>query len=511
MGTIYSKVACWDDRQQRAVTILNRYGMGVTPSAVGLNKAGDVVVGVEAKQDAVFHPDQAVQYIKRQLGSAICVTLGGRSYDPPTITSLILEYLKTCGEFFIGEPVQDAVIAIPTIFPEVQHAAIREAGRLAGLNVQRLIPDNTAAAVVLKQRVGGAAVCGPVLLVDLGGGMVSVSAVDLADDCIAVVGTGGELRLGGLDMDEQVMKWALRQIKAKHNVELAGDEAVQRRLMAEAEDVKKRLVHAEAAELNVPFLTAIDGQPLSVRLSITRTEYQELIRPLLARLVTCLDEAMAGAERADAFGWNDLTAVYILGGPTRLPMVRQWLHDALSERCGGRVPPIRTDLNPEETVAHGAAIVAGGRVTIGGPQHQEPVGSAAEEGVPPLFRVVEVVTARQSVGFAAAEGKFMTLIPRGTVLPVTRCLPVLSGMTMFTTDLVVELFQGEEEYAAANTKIGELRIAELDPHACRFNPMEVAITLDVSGDISAVCTDLRTRKPYPCTFITRKITRADDD
>jgi len=503
LGTIYTKIAIWDDRRQQAVIIPNRHGMGITPSVIGLDEAGEVVVGMEAERSAFLRPAHTVQYIKRELGDDCRVTLGDRVYDPPTLTAFILKYLKASAEDYLGEPVRDAVIAIPAV-SDVRHlAAFREAGRLAGLHVHRLVADTTAAAIALKLRFGGAEVCGPALLVDLGGGMVSVSAVDLADDCIAVVGTGGELRLGGLDMDEQMMKWALRQIRAKHSVNLAGDEAARRRLLAEAEIVKRQLAAAEAAELNVPFLTVIDGRPLSVKLSITRAQYQELIQPLLARLVTCLDEAMAGAERADAFGWSDLTAVYILGGPTRLPMVRQWLHDALSERCGGRVPSIRNDLNPEETVAHGAAIVAGGRVTIGAPQHQEPVGSAAEEGAPPLFGVVEVVTARHSVGFAVAEGKFKTLIPRGTTLPVTRCLPVLSGMTMFTTDLVVELFQGEEDYVAADTKIGELRIAELDPHACRFNPMEVAITLDVSGNISAVCTDLRTRKTYPCTFSTR--------
>lgn len=501
LGTIYSKIAVWDDRRQQAAIIPNRHGMGITPSVVGLNEAGEVIVGGEATQEVWFRPDHSVPYIKRELGHDCRLNLGDRVYDPPTITAFILKDLRTSAENYLGEPVHDAVIAIPAVSDVRYQAAIRAAGRLAGLNVHRLVPDTTAAAIALKFQFGGTAVCGPALLVDLGGGMVSVSAVDMADNCISVVGTGGELRLGGLDMDEQMMKWALRQIRAKHGVDLAGDEAVRRRLLAEAEIVKRRLAAAETAELNVPFLTVIDGQPLNVKLSIIRTQYQELIRPLLERLVTCLDEAMAGAEQANAFGWDDLTAVFILGGPSRLPMVRQRLHDALAERCGGHVPPIRNDLNPEETVAQGAAIVASGRVPIDDAQQQETVGSMPESDGPPLFSVREIVTARHSIGFAVAEGKFMTLIPRGTVLPVTRCLPVLRGMTMFTTDLVVELFQGEEDYVAADTKIGELRIAELDPNACRFNPMEVAITLHVDGIITAVCTDLRTRQTYPCIFV----------
>ena len=284
-----------------------------------MNEAGEVVVGSDAKQNYIFSPGNTVRQIKREMGRDFKVTMGGKVYNPQTISAFILRYLKICAERYLGEPVYDAVITVPAYFNEVGRGATRDAGRIAGLNVLRLVNEPTAAAIAYGVKSGLEAGHRKTYVVyDLGGGQLDVSVVQITADDISVVGTGGDPRLGGLDMDEEMMKWTLRQIKAEYGHDLGGDEAVKRRLTVEVETVKKCLVMSESAVLYVPFLTTINGEPFNLKLPITRSQYEFLIQKLLDRSLVCLEEAVASSQSKNDIGWEDLDGVLLVGGPTRL-------------------------------------------------------------------------------------------------------------------------------------------------------------------------------------------------
>jgi molecular chaperone DnaK len=520
LGTTYSAVSVWDEKRQQPVIIPNLRGAYTTPSVVSLNDAGEVIVGEDAKQNLVFNPTNTVSQIKREMGRDFKVTMGGKSYNPQTISAFILRYLKLCAESYLGEPVHDAVISVPAYFTEVQHAATRDAGRIAGLNVHRVINEPTAAAVAFSVNRQVARGDNKMYAVfDLGGGTFDVSIIDITAEDITVLGTGGDPRLGGQDMDEQVMRWALQQIWTKYGADFSEDEAVRRRLMLEAEEIKKRLVIADLTDLNVPFMALIDGRPLNVRLPITRTVFEGLIQSIVERALVCLDAAVVSAETANNIGWRDLDGLLLVGGPTRLPIIRRMIRERWQERCPGRNLEIRCDVNPDEVVALGAAIVAGSLVPIGHPpeaveemaleklEQVKREQAAATESAVPSVQIYDVTG--HSLGIAVEGVKLQRIINKETVIPITQAQAGFTNAADFTDELLVEVYQGEEDFVAANTKVGEVRITGLEKLPRGQHVLEVKFTLDVSGTLSTVCTDLRTRKTYEGSFKFDGITRMD--
>lgn len=519
LGTTYSAVAVWDEKRQEPVIIPNLRGSNTTPSVVSVNESGEVIVGEDAKQNYVAAPDDTISEIKREMGNDFRVTMQGQQYNPQTISAFILRYLKMCAEQYLGEPVHDAVITVPAYFTEVQKSATRDAGCIAGLNVHRLINEPTAAAIaygVSKAEEGEQKVYA---VYDLGGGTFDVSIIEITQEDVTIIGTGGDMRLGGLDMDEEVMKWALSQIKQKYSVDLWADEAAKRRLKVEAEDIKKALVVAETATLNVPFLTIVDGKPINVSLQLPRKRFDMAITRLIKRSLDCLEESVASAEEHNQQGWEDLDGVLLVGGPTRIHKIREMIREKLLEHRPSGEMEIRSDLNPDEVVAMGAAIVAAGLNPFGRPPEE------LEEMTPDQARKIQqesegVTEAPQidiydvtghSLGIAVEGYKFHKIIEKETVIPVTMAHGPFSNQADYTTQLVVEVYQGEEEYVAANTKIGEVKIEGLQPLPRGQQILEVKFTLDVSGTLSTVCTDLRTGKPYEGTFNFDGITRMSAD
>ncbi len=509
LGTTYSAVSIWDEKKQAPVIIPNLRGTQTTPSVVGLNDAGEVIVGQDAKQNSVVHPENTVAEIKREMGTDFRAVMGGKEYNPQTISAFILRYLKRCAEKYLGEPVHDAVITVPAYFTEVQKSATRDAGIIAGFNVSRLINEPTAAAVAygVTSQVGEG-VEKTYAVYDLGGGTFDVSIIEITPKDIAVVGTGGDSRLGGLDMDEEVMKWALRQIHAKYHVDLSGDHAVRRRLKLEAEDIKKTLVASETATMNVTYLTMVNGQPLSPSLQITRGQFEMLIQKLLERSMEGFEAAVASAQAHNQVGWDDLDGVILVGGPTRLQKIHDRLRAKLKEHCPDKEPDVRCDLNPDEVVAMGAAIVASGLPTIGRPPEEveamkpaevEKVRAEARAAVGDTAVPVMLDVTGHSLGVAVDGARFARLIPKESDIPGSS-EDVFSNAADYTRELLVEVYQGEDDYVAANTKIGEVKVGPIDPLPKGQHQIKVRFQLDVSGTLSTTCTDVRTGRNFEGSF-----------
>ncbi len=520
LGTTYSAVSVWDDKKKEAVILENLRGNRTTPSVVSFNKAGELIVGEDAKQNLWAAPEDTVSQIKREMGTDFHVTMRGKEYNPQTISAFILRYLKQCAEAKLGEPVYDAVITCPAYFKEVQRTATRDAGIMAGLNVHQLINEPTSAAIAfgLEKRAEGEKKIYAVY--DLGGGTFDVSIIEIGDE-ITVLGTGGDPRLGGLDMDEAVMKWALRQIKQQNNgLDLSADESVRRRLKVEAEQIKKTLVVSETASLNVPFLTMIDGKPLNIDLSISRAQFEMLIMPLLQRSIDCWEQAVIAAKEANQVDWEDIDGVLVVGGPTRLHKIREMLRDTLKKHNPGKEPEIRTDINPDEVVAMGAAIVAGTLVPFGVPPsapeavkddaretHREEAKAAGTVAPEVVFYDVT----GHSLGIAIKGTTFHRLIDKDTPIPVQKAEQGFSNAADYATQLLVEVYQGENDYVAANTKIGEVNIEGIEPLPAGQHSFQIEFRLDLSGTLSTICTDLRTKKQYTGSFVFKDFTRISQE
>jgi molecular chaperone DnaK len=508
LGTTYSAVSIWDERQQMPAIIPNLRGNNTTPSVVGVNEAGEFIVGEDAELNLLMAPEDTVSEIKREMGTDFRVTMKGQEYNPQTISAIILRYLKTCAERYLGELVYDAVISVPAYFTEVQKTATRDAGLIAGLNVLRLINEPTAAAIaygVSRIREGEEKVYA---VYDLGGGTFDVSIIEISSEDVTVVGTGGDMRLGGLDMDEAIMRWALGEIEKEYGVDLSADEPARQRLKCEAEDIKKALVIAEKATLNVPYLTMVDGKPLNISLQVSRKQFDTLITPLIERSLRCLEAAVASAEGHSCLGWEDLNGVLLVGGPTRIHKIHEMLRDMLQQRRPSEEIEIRADLNPDEVVAMGAAIVAAGLTPFGRPP-TELRGLGLDEieeiqkktqGLVEVPKVDIFDVTGHSLGIAVEGHKFHKIIEKETILPVAVAHGPFSNLVDYTTKLLVQVYEGEEKFVAQNTKIGEVRIEGLDPLPRGQQMLEVKFTLDISGTLSTLCTDLRTGRVYEGTF-----------
>lgn len=510
LGTTYSAVSLWDEQKKVPIIIPNLSGFYTTPSIVSVNKAGEVIVGEEARRNLWAAPQDTVSEVKREMGNDFKVMMRGKEYNPQTISAFILAYLKKCAEQYLGEPVHDVVITVPAYFKEVQASATKAAGEIAGFNVHRLIKEPTAAAIAygVTKGVDGKKTYA---VYDLGGGTFDVSIIQITADDVTVVGTGGDMRLGGLDMDEAVMKWALREIKNSEGIDLSGDETVKRRLKVEAEGIKKTLVNSESTTLIVPFLTLVNGQPFNAELTITRARFEMLIAPLLQRSLSCLEEAMSRAKEENQVEWEDLDGILLVGGPTRLAKIRSMLKEKLLEHCPNKEPVVKFDMNPDEVVAMGAAIVAAPLAPIGKPPEevetmtQEQVEAVKEQNKGaqddqnlPKVDIYDVTS--HSLGIAVDGAKFHRIIPANSPIPITQVQGPFNNAADFTTELLVEVYQGEEDFVAANTRIGEVRIQNLEPLPRGQQVVEIKFTLDVSDTLSTICKDLRTGKEYVGTF-----------
>ena len=455
----------------KPVVIPNAEGQRTTPSVVAFTKAGERLVGDAAKRQAVTHAPRSVSSVKRSMGSDTRIPIDGKCYAPQQISAMILQKLKADAEAYLGEPVTEAVITVPAYFNDAQRQATKDAGRIAGLEVRRIINEPTAAALAYGLDNGRAQT---VMVYDLGGGTFDVSLIQIGDGIVQVLATCGDNHLGGDDFDARIVDWLVDQFRREHGQDLTGDRVAMQRLREEAEKAKKELSAATQTEINLPFLTAGPEGPVHFQATLTRAVFEELCGELVERTALPVRNALSDAHLSA----SDLDQVLLVGGSTRIPAVQ-----AKVQRMVGLEPSHA--LNPDECVALGAAVQAG---RLGG----EELAGAGEDLL--LMDVTPLTLSVETVGGVATH-----LIERNATIP-TRFSKVFTTASPFQSTVEIKVLQGEREFAKDNKLLGTFTLRGIKRAWAGVPKIEVTFDIDANGIVKVSARDLDTGREQGITI-----------
>ena len=458
LGTTNSCVSVMEGGEP--VVIANAEGARTTPSVVAFSKNGERLVGQVAKRQAVTNPDRTVISIKRDMGTDRKVSIDGHNYTPPEISAMILQKLKADAESYLGETVTEAVITVPAYFSDAQRQATKDAGRIAGLDVKRIINEPTAAALAYGLDKGDAH---KILVYDLGGGTFDVSLMEVGDGIFEVLATAGNNRLGGDDFDQRLIDYIADEFKKENNIDLRQDRMALQRLKEAAEKAKIDLSGLMSTNVNLPFITADATGPKHLDVTISRAKFNELTADLVEKTVGPMTQAMRDA----GVSAKDIDKVILVGGSTRIPAVQEAV-----QRITGKEP--FKGINPDECVAVGAAIQGG---VLGGD-----VKDIVLLDVTPL-----------SLGIETLGGVFTRLIERNTTIPVKQT-QVFSTAADGQTSVDVHVLQGEREMAAYNKTLGRFQLTGIAPAPRGVPQIEVTFDIDANGIVHVSAKDLGTGK-----------------
>ena len=475
LGTTNSCVAVMEGGE--AVVISNTEGMRTTPSVVAFSKDGERIVGEPAKRQAVTNPDRTISSIKREMGRDYKVTIDGKNYSPQEISAIILQKLKADAESYLGEKVTEAVITVPAYFTDAQRQATKDAGKIAGLDVKRIINEPTAAALAYGVDKDG--VEEKILVFDLGGGTFDVSILEIADGTFEVLATSGNNKLGGDDFDDVLVNYISDEFMKTDGVDLRKDKMSAQRLKDAAEKAKKELSSTLSTNINLPFITATSEGPKHLNMDITRAKFNELT----AHLVEQTMEPTRKALDDSGLSVNDLAKVLLVGGSTRIPAVQEAI-----KKFTGKEPS--KGINPDECVALGAAIQAG--VLAGD------VKDVLLLDVTPL-----------SLGIETLGGVFTKIIERNTTIP-TKKSQVFSTAEDNQSAVDIHVLQGEREFADGNITLGRFRLDEIPPARRGMPQIEVTFDIDSNGIVHVTAKDLGTGKENKIT-ITSSTNLSEDE
>ena len=466
LGTTNSCVAVMEGGQP--VVIANTEGARTTPSIVAFTKTGERLVGEPAKRQAVTNAEKTISSIKREMGTDHKVDIDGKKYSPQEISAMILQKLKADAEAYLGEKVTEAVITVPAYFNDAQRQATKDAGKIAGLDVKRIINEPTAAALAYgldnekEQKI---------MVYDLGGGTFDVSVIEIGDGVIEVLSTAGNNRLGGDDFDQKITDYMLADFKAKEGVDLSTDKMALQRLKEAAEKAKKELSSATTTNINLPFITATAEGPKHFDMNLTRAKFDELTHELVEKTAEPVRRALSDA----GITASDLGQVLLVGGSTRIPAVQEEV-----KRLTGKEPS--KSLNPDECVALGAS-VQGGKLA-----------GDAGAGDILLLDVTPLSLSIETMGGVATR-----LIERNTTIP-TKKSQIFSTAADNQTAVDINVVQGERQFARDNKSLGQFRLDGIPPAPRGIPQIEVTFDIDANGIVNVSAKDLGTGKEQHITI-----------
>ena len=476
LGTTNSCVAVMEGG--KPTVIANTEGVRTTPSIVAFTKTGERLVGEPAKRQAVTNADRTISSIKRHMGTDYKVDIDGKKYTPQEISAMILQKLKADAESYLGEKVTEAVITVPAYFNDAQRQATKDAGKIAGLDVKRIINEPTAAALAYgldnenEQKI---------MVYDLGGGTFDVSIIEIGDGVIEVLATNGDTHLGGDDFDNRITQWMIDEFKKAEGVDLSGDKMALQRLKEAAEKAKKELSSATTTNINLPFITATSEGPKHLDMNLTRAKFDELTSDLIERTAIPVQNALRDAGLTAA----DLSKVLLVGGSTRMLSAQEKV-----KQLTGKEPS--KSLNPDECVAIGAAIQGGKLAGDAG------AGDILLLDVTPLSLSIE------TMGGVATK-----LIERNTTIP-TRKSQIFSTAADNQTAVDIHVVQGEREFARDNKTLGQFRLDGILPARRGVPQIEVTFDIDANGIVNVSAKDLGTGKEQHITITSGSNMSKDD-
>ena len=457
----------------RPIIIPNDKGTRTTPSVVAFTKDGERLVGVSAARQAAVNSDRTVTSVKRQMGTNWHISIDGKNFSAQEISAMILRKLRMDAEAYFGEPVTDAVITVPAYFNDIQRQATKDAGKIAGFNVKRIINEPTSAALAYGLDNGAAQ---KIMVYDLGGGTFDVSIIEIGDGVIEVLATNGDNHLGGDDFDERIMKYILNDIKSKFGADLSRNMAAMQRIKEAAEQAKKELSSAATTSINLPYLAENRGQMIHYETTLSRAKFEELIHDLIEKTAVPVQNALDDAGIAP----SELGKVLLVGGSTRIPAVQ----DRVRMMTG--IEPSK-NINPDECVAQGAAIqgdtLSGGKMELAGT-----TGGILLLDVTPLSLSIETV-----------GGVATRLVERNSTLPI-HYSQVFSTVAPFQSSVDIHVLQGERPMAADNKTIGKFRLNGIKRAPAGVPQIEVTFDIDANGILTVSARDLDTGKQQSITI-----------
>lgn len=475
LGTTNSEVAVME--AGKPTIIKSSEGHNFFPSIVAFTKDGELLVGESAKRQAVTNPEGTVHRIKRKMGSGEKSTLHGKKYTPEQISAYILQKIKKDAEDYIGEPIKDAIITVPAYFNDDQRQATKDAGKIAGLHVKRILNEPTAASLAYGLDKEGDHT---IAVYDFGGGTFDITLMEVGEGVFEVLSTNGDTKLGGTDMDEALVNYLANEFKKQYNVELKDDKKALQRLMEAAEDAKKELSSKKQTEINLPYITVIDNEPKHLEIKITRAKFEEIISKLVDKTAKPCQQALKDAKLKP----SDIDHIVLVGGSTRIPYVQKKV-----EEIFGRKP--KRNVDPMECVAIGAAIQGG---VLSGDIEKDIV----------LLDVTPLTLSIETLGGVATD-----LIQRNTTVP-TKKSKIFSTAADNQTSVEVHVLQGERPMAADNKSLGRFHLDGIPPAPRGLPQIEVTFDIDADGILQVAAKDLGTGKEQSIS-ITGSTKLSDDE